>query len=291
MLKLSRPAGRFPAQEFFHALDPAAVGRYVHFFGFEDDGVFALALEMEHHFSGARRSVGGALQLGKHLIRGALEIDADADAGRQLDLHFFQRLDAADGDLGRGVFFLHDAAANEHRRLDLELRAEPLVVAREADQVDLAAGVFERGLGVELLIALALLHAQAVDDAGHLDFVAGIAVFAPAAFGGLRSQASEIGITAGRLRSFSAYLSSGWPETKKPSTSFSLASRSLSSQSATWGRSSALMAIRGRFVEQAEQAGLAQLGVALRFLRALHGFFDRLIERGARAHANRARRP
>jgi len=42
-----------------------------------------------------------------------------------------------------------------------------------------------------------------------------------------------------RFLSFSAYLSSGCPDTKNPSTSFSLASRSPSSQSGTLGKSSA----------------------------------------------------
>ena len=72
----------------------------------------------------------------------------------QLHLHFFERLDAADGDLGRGILFAHDCSADQHRRFDLQLLGQPLVVARKADQIDLAAGVFERGLRVKFLVAL-----------------------------------------------------------------------------------------------------------------------------------------
>ena len=46
---------------------------------------------MEHYFAGTGRGVGGAFQFGEHLLGGALKVDADAHAGGQLDLHFFER--------------------------------------------------------------------------------------------------------------------------------------------------------------------------------------------------------
>ena len=57
---------------------------------------------------------------------------------------------------------------------------KPLVVARKADQLDLAGRVFERRLRIELLVALALLHAQPVNHAGHLNLVRRIRLPAPA---------------------------------------------------------------------------------------------------------------
>ena len=81
------------------------------------------------------------------------------------------------------------------------------------------------------------------------------------------------------LRSFSRYLSSGWPETKKPSTSFSFCRRVCSSHSATLGSASSLLPAAGwtSAVEDAEEPVLAGGCVRLRLLRALH----RLVERGA----------
>ena len=90
---------------------------------------------------------------------------------------------------------------------------------------------------------------------------------------GFISSAAATSTTPGRLRSFSAYLSSGWPETKKPSTSFSAARRWLSSRSGTLGRSSCLRAV-GRNVEDAKESGLPGRYIALGLLRALHGLVD-----------------
>ncbi len=98
---------------------------------------------MQHHFAGAGCGGGGAAERIEHFLRGAIEVDADANTGRQLYLNFFERLNAADGNLGGGFFFAHDGAANQHRGLDLELAAKTFVIARETDEVDLAAGVFK----------------------------------------------------------------------------------------------------------------------------------------------------
>ena len=84
---------------------------------------------------------------------------------------------------GRRIVVAHEDAADEDGGFDLQLALQALVVAREADEVDFAGGVFEGGLGVEFLIALALLDAQADDHSGDLDFVGGVGLLAPGALG------------------------------------------------------------------------------------------------------------
>jgi len=94
---------------------------------------------------------------------------------------------------------------------------------------------------------------------------------------GFISQAVAVSTTL-RLRSFSRYLSRGWPETKKPRTSFSFWRRVCSSHSGAAGRASSSGAGVGGagLVEHAEEAVLAGGGVALGLL----GAFDGLVECG-----------
>ncbi len=140
-----------------------------------------------------------ALEFGEHFFGGAVEVDADADAGGQLDLDIFERADGTDGDLRCGIVVAHEDAAHEHGRFDLQLALQALVVAREADEVDFSGGVFERGLRVEFLIALAFLHAQAKDHAGDLNFVGGVGLLAPGALGRLAFEGFGGGDDAGEI--------------------------------------------------------------------------------------------
>ena len=104
---------------------------------------------------------------------------------------------------------------------------------------------------------------------------------------GFISQAVAVSTTL-MLRSFSRYLSMGWPETKKPRTSFSFWRRVCSSQSGAVGRASSLRAVLAGpevGVEHAEEAVLAGGGVLLRFLGALDGLVEGGEDAGAGAEA------
>ncbi len=71
--------GSLPHQ-IFDAFDPALVGRDGHLSRLDDDGILALFLKLNHYLAGAGRGVGRGLERGEHLFRGALNVDANANA-------------------------------------------------------------------------------------------------------------------------------------------------------------------------------------------------------------------
>src|ERR1700679_3623607 len=124
-------------RKLLDALDPALVGGDRHLLRLEDNRVLALLFKVKHHFAGTWRGVGCGADRDKHLFGSAVAADADANAGGYLDLHRIERLDGDDGELGRGVFFTHERAADEHGCFYFELLGQPLVIAAEGDELDL----------------------------------------------------------------------------------------------------------------------------------------------------------
>ena len=128
----------------------------------------------------ARRAHEDRVQLFEQRLVGMVQRHLDAQRLRQLQLHVLERDDLRDRQLGRGVFFAAQRTCNQHRHINLQLLGELLVALREGDQLDLADGVFERGLRVEFAGALRLGHLQAGDDAGDGDLVLRLLIAATA---------------------------------------------------------------------------------------------------------------
>ena len=170
-----------------------------------------------------------------------MEWNLDAESVGKLDRDIGECLDVRDGELRGGVFFAAQDAANQDGDFDLEFLFELFVVGGEGNEFDLTDSVFERGLGVELARAFGLGDLEAADDTRDLDLILRLFATASEVCGsGFISQAVAVSTTF-MLRSFSRYLSIGWPETKKPRTSFSFCRRVCSSHSATLGSASSLL--------------------------------------------------
>ena len=167
-------------------------------------------------------------------------------------------------EFGIRALFNAQAAAHQHRNFELHFVAKPLVGLGKNDHVNRARHIFERALRVEVT-ALRLQHTEIGDDAGGA-MVSSLPVdfFIPAI--------SAV-LSACRSSSLSLYFSRGWPVMKKPRISFSAARRVCSSQSGILGSLSLLASVL-LLLEHAEQAVLAGFGVALRFLRAIHGLVE-----------------
>ena len=196
---------------------------------------------------------------------------ADAHAIRRLHLHVFKRLDLAYCDLGRRILItrrLGRAPALAPRSSTVRQAARSRAQSRSASILPVASSGDR--LRVEPLIAAALLHAEPMNDPGHLDLVGHLGLRAPAPLRRLRSRASVVVITPVRLRSFSAYLSNGCPDTKKPQHLFLVGQPLALFPIGGSRRCIGVAASRRRLVEDSKQPALALLQVALRLLRPLH---------------------
>ena len=146
-------------------------------------------------------------------------------------------------------------------------------------------------LRIELLVALALLHAQAVDDAGYLDFIPGITVFAPAALGRLALDGFGDGNDGGKIANFFGVLVERVAGDEEAQHFLFIGEAHALFPIGDVGQIVAFVAVDGHFIEEAEEAGLAELRVLLRLLGALHGLVDGGKERSRACPASRARRP
>ena len=240
---------------------------------------------MQHHLAGAWRGLCRALQSGQHLFRGTIEVDADTHARGQLHLHIFERLHRARPQI-------LGAASSSPRACRGARPALPSSTVPAASR-----SPAQNRSGRSCRWRLRATPAHTASRRACSSARAAAASFRPPAIssagslwlpqrrsGGLRSSASATVITPGRLRSFSAYLSSGWPETKNPSTSFSLASRSPSSQSATRADRRRCAPCAGASSKRPKRPVCPCVRVLLRFLRALHRFVDGGEQLPARSH-------
>ena len=133
------------AYQLFDVVDEEAVGRYSDVVGFEDGAELAGLFEVEENFALA----GGVDENGVNFFeeRGVRVVERDLDAERvgELDLYVFEGLNVREGELGGGVFFAAQDAANNYGDVDFEFVFEFFVVGGEGDEFDLADGVFEDG--------------------------------------------------------------------------------------------------------------------------------------------------
>src|SRR5260370_42383094 len=168
---LVQPTNATAPHQLFNVVDEEAVGSDRHVVRFEDGAELAGFFEVEQHFSLAGCVEQDGVDLFEQRGVWVVERDLDAEGVGQLDLDVFERLNVRDGELRGGVFFTAQDTANDDGDVDLQLVFELFVVGGEGDELDLADGVFERGLGVEFAGAVGFGYLEACHDDGDLDLV------------------------------------------------------------------------------------------------------------------------
>ena len=115
--------------------------------GFEDCAEFAGFFEIEQELALAGHFREDEQQFFEELGVGVVQRHLDAEGFGELDLHVFERGDRRDGELGGGVFFAAEGAADENGDIDFELLFEVGEVFGEGDEVEFADRIFKAGRG------------------------------------------------------------------------------------------------------------------------------------------------
>ena len=187
-----------------------------------------------------------------------------------------ERLDHVDRDFWRCIFVAHQNAANKHWRFNLELLLQALIVARKADDIDFACCILKRGLGIEFLIAFALLHAHAAKRTRDHDLVGRVGRLAPDALGWLAFERFGNGDDACKVAQFFCIFIQRMAGDKEAQHFLFVGQADAFFPVRNLGQVVVGAAMRGSFIEQSEEAGLPLRRVFLRSLRA----FNRLVHRG-----------
>jgi hypothetical protein len=107
------------AYELFYLVDEEAVGGYKDSCGFEDRAELAGLFEVEQELAFAGRVDQDGVEFFEQRRVGIVERDLNAKGFGEFELYVFEGLDAVDGELGGGVFFAAQDAADYYGDVDL----------------------------------------------------------------------------------------------------------------------------------------------------------------------------